>query len=262
MNKPKTFKHLLCAAVLIPIGSAQATFTLLENFEGLAAGGLDSQNGWTAGAEFTLVNDPAGGANQVLQYSAGAQSGAYRSLGGSAISTTGTLFARFRFESTANANLGLTDVAAPAGYGDFRVQINRQNGTPLKGRDGGAFVDLDTDSSSAIGDVADEGGTWYNIWMLADNSSDSTRVFLQSDGDALFATQTEVFPTDGTLNFRAAAPGDLGTLMLRAQEGTAYFDDFYVSAGTDLSNPTAVPEPSSSIMLLVGMAGILRRRRG
>jgi hypothetical protein len=43
------------------------------------------------------------------------------------------LFARFRFNATANANFGFSDVAAPAAYGDFEAQINRQNGTAIMG---------------------------------------------------------------------------------------------------------------------------------
>ena len=175
-------------------------------------------------------------------------------MGPSAIANgdSGTLFARFRFETTANANFGLSESAAPSAYGDFRVQINRQNGTPIKARDAGSFTDLTTP-------LADDVDTWYNLWVIADNGTDTSRIFIQSDGDAGFATQTEV-TTDGTISFRTAAAGDLVTLMLRAQEGTAYFDDFYVSAGTDLSNPT-IPEPSTSLFGLLGAALLLRRRR-
>ncbi len=75
---------------------------------------------------------------------------------------------------------------------------------------------------------------------MANNATDSSRVFIQSDDDPDFANQTEVFPPDGLLNFRFGTTTELGTLMLRAQEGTAYWDDFYISAGTDLSNPIPV----------------------
>jgi len=255
MTTNSILKPLLFGALLVPFTSANAAFNLIEAFDGLTPGALDTQNGWTSGAEYTVVADPSGGGGQVLQYTAGAQSGAFKPVGASAIpdGATGTLFARFRFETTANANFGFAESAAPSAYGDFRVQINRQNGTPIKGRDGGGFQDLSP--------LADNAGTWYNLWVVADNGTDTSRVFIQSDDDAAFATQTEVAPPDGTLNFRVPADGPLGTLYLRSQEGTAYFDDFYVSAGSDLSNPT-IPEPSAALFSLLGASFLLRRRRG
>ncbi|YCM43182.1 PEP-CTERM sorting domain-containing protein [Verrucomicrobiaceae bacterium 227] len=258
MNRTIRLSSLLCAAVLMPIGSAQASFTLIENFEGLTAGALGTQNGWTSDEDYTLVNDPSGGGNQVLQYVAGAQGGAYLPLGDAAIGTSesGTLFARIHFDTDGNANIGLTDVNAPGAYGDFRVQINRQGATAIKGRDGGGFQDL----TSTPGDLADDVATWYNVWVVANNATDTSRVFIQSDGDALFATQTEVFPPDGALNFRVAAPEALDTLVLRSQAGTFFFDDIHLSPGTDLSNPT-VPEPTAPALLLLGMSAFLRRKR-
>jgi hypothetical protein len=230
---------LLCGVLLLPLLTARAEFTLIENFEGLAPGALSGQNGWIAGAESTIVSDPAGGSNQVLEYVFGVQSGAYKALGASAIAegATGTLFARFRFNTTANANFGFSDVAAPAVYNDFEAQINRQNGTAIKGRDGTVFVDLAPLGSPLLADNVD---TWYKIWVVANNATDSSRVFIQSDADGDFTIQIEVFSPDGVLNFRFGTTTALITLMLRAQEGTVFWDDFYVSPGTDLTNPIPV----------------------
>ncbi len=144
----------------LPLVAAQAEFTLVENFDALTPGALGSQNGWASGVEYTLVPDPADGSNQVLRYTFVVQSGAYKPLGANAVAegATGTLFGRFRFEATTNANFGFSDVAAPAVYNDFEAQINRQNSTPIKGRDGTVFVDL-TPSGSPL--LADNVNAWY-----------------------------------------------------------------------------------------------------
>lgn len=255
MKRTSKFKPLLCAAAVLPAGNAHAVFSLLENFDGLTAGALGTQGGWNSDAEYSVVNDPAGGTNQVLEFTGAGQSGAYLALGGAGVAegASGTLFGRFRFIDTGNANLGLSEAAAPAAYNDFKVQINRQNGTPIKARDAGGFQDLSTP-------LADNADTWYNIWAVADNATDTSRIYIQSDTDPDFATQTEVFTPDGTINFRSDTTDALSTLMLRSQEGTAYFDDFYISPGTDLSNPT-IPEPSSLALLLLGGAAFARRKR-
>ena len=248
-----TFGPFLACACL-PFSSANAAFSLVENFDGLNPGALDGQNGWTADSTFTVVNDPDGGSGQVLQFEAGGQTGAFRALGANAIedNMVGTLFSRFRFNAEANANFGLSDVAAPGAFGDFEAQINRQNGTPINGRNGSTaptFLPFDP--------VADDIDTWYNIWVVSDNGTDTSEVYIQSDIDTTFATQTAVAPV---LNFRNGTADPLSTLFLRAQEGTAFFDDFFIAEGTDLSNP-AVPEPSTSILTLCGIAIALRRRR-
>ncbi len=181
--------------------------------------------------EYTVVSDPADGSNQVLQFVAGLQSGAYRALDESAVpdGESGTLFARFRFDQTGNANFGFSDVPAPAVYNDFEAQINRQNGTVLKARDGTGFLDF--------APIVDGVDVWYKLWLVADNESDSSRVYVQSDEDPTYAAQTELSVPDGTMNFRFGTSEALATLMLRSQEGTAFWDDFYVSPGTDLSEP-------------------------
>ena len=81
MTTKSILKPLLCSALFIPFTSANAAFNLIESFEGLTPGALGSQNGWTSSADYSVVADPAGGGGQVLQYTFGAQSGAYKALG-------------------------------------------------------------------------------------------------------------------------------------------------------------------------------------
>ena len=161
--------RFLFAAIALLIVPAKGEFTRIDDFEELSPGNLDGQNSWTAGVEYSVVSDPGGGTNQVLQYTAGVQSGAFKGLAEDAVpeGASGTLFARFRFGSTANANFGFSDVAAPSVYNDFEAQINRQNGTFLKGRDGTGFQDF----SPNVGGL----DVWYKLWLVADNETDTSR---------------------------------------------------------------------------------------
>jgi hypothetical protein len=225
---------------------ARAEFILIEDFDGLTEGALDSQNGWVADIDYTVVPDPDRPSNLILQYLFGAQAGAHKDLMANALAEgeEGTLFYRFRFDATGNGNTGFSDVASPVQYNDFESQVNRQANTPIKGRDGGGFQDLSPIDSALL---ADDPDIWYNIWLVADNETDTSRVFIQSNDDPDFLVQTEVGPPDGIMNFRFGTAESLATLMLRAQEGTVLWDDIYISPGVDLSNPAPVPGTNGDV---------------
>ena len=56
----------------------------------------------------------------------------------------------------------------------------------------------------------------------------------------------------------------MGSIFIRNNEAanSGIIDDIYVdSTGINLTNPTAVPEPSTSLLALVGLAFAMRRRR-
>ena len=58
--------------------------------------------------------------------------------------------------------------------------------------------------------------------------------------DPDFLTQTEVSTPDGMIEFRNGTDLPLSTLMIRSQQGMAFWDDIYLSAGEDLGNPAPV----------------------
>lgn len=231
---------IFLSSLIFVTTSARGEFTLIENFENLPVGPLGTQNDWVADPDYTVETDPTGTANLVLKYQFGAQGGAYLNLMTNAIDEgqSGTLFYRFRFDAEGNANTGFSDSTAPAAYGDYEAQINRQANTPLKGRDSGGFQDLNPADSVAL---ADDPDIWYSIWLVTDNATDTSRIFIQSDDDPEFTTQTEMFVPDGMINYRNGTADQLITLALRSQQGIAYWDDFYVSPGLDLTNPAPTP---------------------
>ncbi len=258
--------------VLAGIAStASAAYVLVDDFEASASGSVNGQNSWVADTNvgntlYAVVTDPTDGTNQVLQLgNPGSDKKARKPLGvANAIAdgTTGTLFFRVNFQksgTTLNANFGLTHNDSPAGTGDFTIQLPLDNNGKLKAKDGGSTVDLANGSATA--NVL---GVWYNLWVVVNHSTDAYRVFVQSDGDADLAVQTELFSTSDPLGFRAN-PGinSIDNLFIQSSQGFVYWDDFYVdNTGMNLANPTiAIPEPASMALLGLGGLMMIRRRR-
>jgi len=75
---------------------SQAAFVVVETFDGLSAGAINSQNGWVSNAAgFVVTTDPADAGNQVLSMNNGSiNSYAYKALPSSITdsSTATTLF--------------------------------------------------------------------------------------------------------------------------------------------------------------------------
>lgn len=125
-------------------------------------------------------------------------------------------FQIYTTDGTPDASYGLSDqaVATAAGFGDFEVQVRLYDadggGAPfnLVGRNGGADVTLA--SGLAI-------NTWYDIWLVIDNSVDTYDVYYGTSGDP------EVMGTKvgSGLGFRnGTAANDLVTFMTMDDAGT------------------------------------------
>ncbi len=238
---------------------AFSALALVENFDDIALGDLTNDSAWTATTAVDVVVDPAGGTNRVVQQGGSGVQQAYLTLAGGGIAqgATGTLFFRMRFANPGNTNIGLSDLGSPGAYSDYESQLSRASdqGGDLRARDGGSFRNL-----SGGGNPANNVDTWYNVWMVVNNSADTTQIYVQSDDDADFSTQTELTGSE-ILNFRnGTASNGLQTLYLRGDFGDAFYDDFYIDgSATTLTNP--VPEPSIAILGLLGAVVLLRRKR-
>jgi hypothetical protein len=193
-----------------------------------------------------------------------AGSGVYRALP-SAIPgfSTGTLFFQVRGnDNLLNSSFGLSDVAAPTDANNFAVfesQMRMINtaGSNLRFnvRNGGAFTDLTTPTAITV-------GQWYNVWMVVNTTSDTWDCYINTGTANATAGDLKM----SGIGFRDATDHNtaLTTLLVYTGAGgsmDASFDNFYESAGLDLTNPVPVPEPATMTMLALGLGGLFLRKR-
>jgi len=229
---------VLTALTLAGAAPAHAAFTLVDDFDSYTAGtDINGQGDWTSDSGANdVVADPDNASNNVLLI-AGSESETSNDSINLPDGSTGTLFTRLRMASgTLNTNVGLAESAAPGAndYNDFRAQL--QITSQVNARDGGAFETLQTqDTSPGTADVDD---VWYNFWLVADNDTDTVRVYAQSNGDSDFAAQRELTSGVDAIDFRSAASA-LQSIYMRASGGSIHYDDLHFDAdGANQINPT------------------------
>jgi hypothetical protein len=228
----------------------QATQFVIDDFNSYAAGLVRdvASPPWTAhgdgsGTMFARIEDDGSGSNNVLSYGWSDEfRGASRPIPNAGVINEGdvaTFF--FRFNATTDDpdhNFGLGDRATTGDvyFSDYEAQLrlfsdsNPTAGTyGLDARDGGAFVDL-ADSLST--------NTWYNVWMVIDQGSDTFDVYLNTGvADATPADKLNAAP----LAFRSGTSAALHSILaLAGPAPTSYgvqIDDPAFLAGVDLTNP-------------------------
>lgn len=256
-------------------------FALIDNFNQYVSGtAISGQGDWTAEAGNNPVaagvaTDPLNPTNNVLAIGAGGfTSGrlghretintdpAVKMNNGS----TDTLFFRIAWNTAeVDLSIGMTDVANPISdtifnsFTQFRSQFS-VSFTP--GFDHLAAVDPNG-SHSLTTNVSSL--TWYNMWMVINNTTDTTQYYIQG---GQFATQT-LLASQGkdSFAFRAGpTTNDLITLFIATGRNTSntppnptenigpvYIDDIYVDkSGQNLANP--VPEPEGVLLAIMSAA--------
>jgi len=242
--------HCAAAAVLLlccPVVRAD----LFADFELLTPGQISGQDGWAGGTSARVVREYNRGGNKVLRL-AGANVELYRDLGALQVPNgqTATLFFRFLAgSSAANHGIGFSDVSTPDEWGDYEsTSLVFEDGANVKvrGRKGGAYVDLTLDGG-ANGLTP---GTWYDVWMVVDNSADVTDFYIEG-GD--ITTQRKVGDDLGFRNGTASNP--MRTFFLNVGSGgqVVLIDDVHVSAGEVLTAPSARPARQLDLDGLAGM---------
>jgi len=295
-NRIRASGFMLVALIVLGVSQAHADFALFDNFDNYAAGlnlnGLGpAGNTWTtpdaaAQGTITIVNQgPGDNAVQFVNYTDNGAHRNFRSLAGAGLaipnaSTAATVFFTFKKGAgSLNFNTIVTDVAAPANLaGDSEVQLNEDYsaGTFFRGRSAGSFLLLTTvpgpdqmaRDAARIIPVAD---ATYNVWFAIDNTTDTYKIYMQSNGDSKIASVTQLLKaTDGSgiFTFRnsgsALQSNDLITFNMGVGGGgfvgPVFIDDIYVdTAAFNLANP--VPEPAVLSTLAIGALALLRRRR-
>ncbi|MEM8860180.1 MAG: hypothetical protein AAGD96_17755, partial [Chloroflexota bacterium] len=213
----------------------------VDNFEGVSTGSVNNKNGWSANSQIVVENNPSGG-GKVLKLS-GQDNYAAKTLPEDILNNqTGTLYFRMRRSGSADAFSGLSDVASPSEFDHFETQFGTQSTAPNN------FIARDGDNFSTQYDGFDA-DTWYCIWLEANNSSDTFRIFIQG-GD--FDSRSQIGGT--FLDFRNGTSSPLGAFFARTgvDSGQLYIDDIYVDvSGSNASKPSGdcpkveEPEPPS-----------------
>ncbi len=255
-------------AALCFAGSAPAAFVLLDSFEGYNLGNIGPQSGgwWStsSGPQATVGLDPANPANQVL-VQGGAGDNWIRFNDGISLvpdGSVGTLFFRVHIPGDAHNAIALSPQAGATTWSDgksiLRIGETSSN-RRLYGWSGGNYSLMHNQALA---------GAWYNVWMVADNTSNrQASYYIQSDDDPAFSVQTQI---GSNMGFRqSVSDGDLLSIFLRTGSPgatTMYFDDFHVdSTAVNLATPDMrklhvvyreiFPNPSTAQDLPLSTAG-------
>ncbi len=186
---------------------------------------------WTSniGSQTGLVAVNGGGSTLHLAFGWNSgQRGASRTGTTIADGDQGTYYFRMRTEDASpDVSFGLSDVASGSafGYGDFEVQIGLVNngGPTLGARNGGVFEQVVPGLSA---------NTWYDIWLVVDNESDTYDAYYGTSGDPegiAFATKF----AEGFSFRNGAASNDLVSFMTLSnnhEDLNAHLDDVSFSA--------------------------------
>lgn len=223
-------------------------FQLVEDFEGtgmVIGQTFNGVNGWVAQISDAAVveDEPIAGGDQIGSFvrpTGQAPSSLYRSIANLGYQVlegnTGTLFMQLYVPiGGVDNSFGFSDVSAPGfDFGAYEAQLVMAGAAnELRVRDAGAFRVRGTHRV----------GEWMNVWIVADNGTDTLRVFVQSP--AAQSGQVEITDDFGTdaYNFRNGTLEALSTLYFAHNGGTelpVLFDNVYVDPGaSNLTTPAA-----------------------
>jgi len=258
---------VLVAAWAVGFGiSAVSHGGLIDDFQSYSTGtvsGGATGGVWTAlgNADGANIQDESG--NKFLTTGAtavGANVNVYRSIPAiPAANTATTVFMRVRanIATGLNGSFGLADIA-PAdmnAVGHYEAQfrmINNAGTQAIEARNGGAFASLVSPITV---------GQWYNIWMVVNNSTDKWDAYVNTGTANATAGDLKL----GNIGFRnGAAANDLSFVSLFGGAGGVLgdsVDSIYISSGVDLSNPLAIPEPTTGVLTLLGLCIVMLKRR-
>lgn len=263
MTSSRPWLTLVVSLASVPAPAA----TLIDDFESYPSGNVrdtSASDVWDSnGSSFADVESESGNQFFSFGWDDGGYRGAHRALptaiGPNSIST---LFFKVRAEDDRiDHAIGLSDLADPrtdvASFPDFRAQI--------------ALTDDGTANNNIFNLVAGPNvlatglneNVWYNLWMVIDNNADTMDVYLNTgSGDATTGDKLNASPV-AFLNSTASALDRFvtsGSDSYNNPGHNVHVDDIHLAPGIELGNPP-VPEPSTALMTLLGLAAALRRRR-
>lgn len=223
-------KNLVAALFLGSALSASAVTLIADDFDGNTAGPALNNSG---GLGLMTVGDPTGGGNMVgqLNFTGGGQ-----------------------WQSLLNQNFLLpsgTVAGTDSASFTYRIYI------PSVGNGGGAQVGTNQQTSDSFNSIFRTNGSQPDNYPFTKNNPITDTFFLDewvtiSDGGVIPATDN----TDGApvTNFTAIlSVRDISNDNALALVG--YIDDISISV------TTSIPEPSTALLSLLGVLGLVRRKR-
>lgn len=222
-------QYTIPISLLLSTSLLQADWTLIDDMEGtnnwIGAGTIEPEPDNPANNVYTLVDTTA-------------KVPAYLPLPDPIPEgTTGTIF--FRFRSSDNSGLvdwvvGSSDVAAPTNWPDYEGYVRLAEDGVV-----GDF-DIDVRTGGTFTEVGPaEVDTWIYVWLVLDNTADTTDAYYNLTGSDATSPETVSFTGAG---FRNGTTEDLITLFVNLNERgtTGLIDDIYIDlAGENLTNPTS-----------------------
>ena len=221
--------------LIFGVAPAQADYGVVEDFDDLALGSIDGQDGWNiSGMGGNVVTLPEDDANQVLEITV--DSGVLHKGATIPEGDTRMLFLRFRFNGHHNYSLGMSHLSLPTEFSDFGPELRKASAHDRIEINNGQTYDFLTNVEPL---------TWYNLWAQIDNDSGNTQVWLHSrpGGGAGAADQLE---SDGqtVFDFRTDLSRDLVKFYIKAADGGSgqdplWIDDIYLedSNALNLTSP-------------------------
>ncbi len=148
--------------------------------------------------------------------------------------STGTFFFEVFFPTNSpapfNLNVGMSDDSIPTTFTNFESQI-RFFGQDIFPRSGGNFIDTTYDFPI---------GTWLKVWMVIDNTNDTTNMYVQSP---VGETSPTLVATDYDFRNGTTSPLISATFIQSSTNGnqSVYIDNVYVDPTSEnLTDPVTL----------------------
>jgi hypothetical protein len=233
-------------------GSGVPRRFVIDDFESYALGDVRSVASppWTAHQDTTLADIESYNGDKVLTFGSSVSNnfiGVSRNLPNATVidnNTTATLFFRVNSKTgTPNHSIGLGDQASTAtvDFGDYETQLRVKQGSTastiaLDARNGGSFTATLANNLAL--------NTWYNIWMVVNQTTDKYDIYMNTGTNAATsANKLNATP----LSFRNGTTSDLNKILAMAGsapvDNGVRLDDFVFLSGIDLTNPAAGFDP-------------------